>query len=105
MSTNNYSQKSSLYAKQDVTGTGYLVYRDIIDFIPSNLKHHTILDIGCGAGRSTRWLKQYGLNVIGADISDDMLKHAKTLDMGGEYVLIKDNILPFENESFVLVTS
>jgi SAM-dependent methyltransferase len=49
------------------------------------------LDFGCGTGRSTRFLRSLGLNVIGADISQAMLDQARTLDPSGDYHLVLDN--------------
>jgi len=50
------------------------------------------LDFGCGTGRSTRLLRNLGLNVIGADISQAMLDQARALDPSGEYHLVRGNI-------------
>ena len=50
------------------------------------------LDFGCGTGRSTRFLRNLGLSVVGADISQAMLEQARALDPSGEYHLIRDNI-------------
>src|SRR5262249_43856571 len=50
------------------------------------------LDFGCGTGRSTRFLRNLGLNVVGADISQAMLDQARALDPSGEYHLIRANI-------------
>ena len=50
------------------------------------------LDFGCGTGRSTRFLRNLGLSVVGADISQAMLEQARALDPSGDYHLIRDNI-------------
>ncbi len=49
------------------------------------------LDFGCGAGRSTRFLRGLGYEVIGIDISDEMIRKAKAIDPGGDYRLLADN--------------
>ncbi|MEK7647789.1 MAG: class I SAM-dependent methyltransferase [Patescibacteria group bacterium] len=36
-----------------------------------------VLDVGCGAGRATRWFVQHGYNVTGVDFSDTMLTLAR----------------------------
>ncbi|GJL69216.1 MAG: hypothetical protein NPIRA06_18510 [Nitrospirales bacterium] len=44
---------------------------------PSSAQGIRVLDIGCGAGRTTYFLHQMGLNVVGIDISTTLLEHAK----------------------------
>src|SRR4030095_3618114 len=46
-----------------------------------------------GTGRSTRFLRNLGLNVTGADVSQAMLDQARALDPSGEYHLIRANIV------------
>lgn len=64
-----------------------------------------MLDYGCGAGRSTRFLKRLGLNVVGVDVSHDMLKQARSKDRSGEYGNIPSGLLPFKDSSFDMVFS
>ena len=65
-----------------------------------------LLDFGCGAGRSTRLLKNLCFEVIGVDISDDMLRIARTSDPGGDYRLVPDDDLSgLSSGSFNLVLS
>jgi SAM-dependent methyltransferase len=64
------------------------------------------LDLGCGAGRSTRFLKQLGFNAIGIDISSRMIQLAKNADPNGEYRLAENGeFSAFESASFDLVLS
>lgn len=53
------------------------------------------LDFGCGAGRSTRFLRRLGYDVVGVDISAAMLERARELDEGPDgadrYRLIDDD--------------
>ena len=63
------------------------------------------LDYGCGAGRSTRFLKRLGFETVGVDVSPNMLDQARTQDKSGKYHLITSGKLPFEDCSFDLVFS
>ncbi|HNP27881.1 MAG TPA: class I SAM-dependent methyltransferase [Nitrospirales bacterium] len=42
-----------------------------------NAKGMRVLDIGCGAGRTTYFLHQMGMDVVGIDISTTLLDHAR----------------------------
>lgn len=63
-----------------------------------------ILDIGCGTGIATRQLAQRGAEVIGSDISGEMIAQAR---QGGgiEYVVAPAHEIPFEDQNFDLVTA
>lgn len=87
---NDYSQKLNYYIG-DITGTGYLAFRDIPQIIQKYSQGgRQTLDFGCGAGRSTRFLKRIGLNVTGVDINHEMINTAKEVDNKGNYLLIND---------------
>lgn len=49
------------------------------------------LDFGCGTGRSTRFLKSLGFDVIDIDISASMIAKAREFDLGGNYNLVPDS--------------
>jgi SAM-dependent methyltransferase len=62
------------------------------------------LDFGCGTGRSTRFLRNLGLNVTGADVSQAMLDQARALDPSGGYHLIRTNLVDeFAPASFDII--
>ncbi|MBI5621647.1 class I SAM-dependent methyltransferase [Candidatus Falkowbacteria bacterium] len=65
------------------------------------------LNYGSGTGRSTRFLKQIGLEkVIGVDVAEAMLKKAGQQEMPGvSYQLISSGTLPFKDSSFDLAFS
>jgi ubiquinone/menaquinone biosynthesis C-methylase UbiE len=86
--TNVYddAERAEAYAKLDFPGTYYLAFRDLPKIIGNHVQGSKALDFGCGAGRSTRFLKEIGFNVIGVDISEDMLRLARERDPQGEYV-------------------
>jgi SAM-dependent methyltransferase len=85
-------ERARAYATLEFPGTYYLAFRDLPGLIRRYSHGFRALDFGCGTGRSTRFLKNLGLNVVGADVSQAMLDHARTLDPSGDYHLIRGNI-------------
>ncbi len=66
------------YSSSEISGTGYLAYRDIIKFSLFNeVIFSKVLDLGCGAGRSTKFLSKFCDKVSGVDISEGMLNIAE----------------------------
>jgi SAM-dependent methyltransferase len=104
--THDYEKHAGDYAELGIEGTQVLAFRDI----PMLIREHagpiaSVLDYGCGAGRSTRFLKRLGFTVVGADISPEMLEQARSKDGSGEYHQISSGHLPFEDSAFDLVFS
>lgn len=81
---------------------------EIIDNIETDSSSTRALDAGCGTGNVLRKLMEHFDNVIGIDISEDMLEVARkeTKDEGG-YQLIQGKVshLPFPKNHFDLVTA
>jgi len=97
-------QRARAYATLEFPGTYYLAFRDLPALIRRYNQGPRALDFGCGTGRSTRFLRNLGLNVIGADISKAMLDQARALDPTGEYHLLRDNVAgQFAPGSFNLI--
>lgn len=90
--TNVYEdeRRADAYARLEFPGTYYLAYRDLPAIIAAHCAGTAALDFGCGAGRSTRFLKKLGFDVTGVDISPDMVRKARELDPSGDYRLIGD---------------
>ncbi len=100
------ARRAEAYAKLEFPGTYYLAYRDLPQIISKHVKGNRGLDFGCGTGRSTRFLRNLGFQVVGVDISEDMLKLARSADPAGEYLLIPDNgTIPISGELFDLALS
>lgn len=78
------------YSKLEFPGCYYLAYRDLPDIISTHARKGKAIDFGCGTGRSTRFLRRLGFDVIGIDISESMINKACELDRDGKYQLIKD---------------
>ena len=85
-------ERARAYATLQFPGTYYLAFRDLPALIRRYNHGSHALDFGCGTGRSTRFLRNLGLSVIGADISQAMLDQARALDPSGDYHLVRDNI-------------
>jgi len=100
------NERAKAYAKLEFPGTYYLAYRDLPAIIQEYVKGSKALDFGCGAGRSTRFLKKLGFHTTGIDISSSMIQLAEKTDPGGTYRLIDDgDFSGFEPASFDLVLS
>lgn len=82
--------RAQSYSRLKFPNTYYLAYRDLPEIITKHVKGKRALDFGCGAGRSTRFLKKHGFNVTGIDIASDMLKIAVEIDPTGDYQLVSD---------------
>jgi SAM-dependent methyltransferase len=85
-------ERARAYAKLQFPGTYYLAFRDLPALIRQYNHGSRALDFGCGTGRSTRFLRNLGLHVIGADVSQAMLDQARAIDPAGKYHLVRDNI-------------
>lgn len=98
------TERAQAYATLGFPGTYYLAYRDLPALIAEHVSGRRALDFGCGAGRSTRFLRGLGFEAVGVDVSRSMIEMAKRLDPGGAYVLVADGDLgAFEAGSFDLV--
>jgi predicted TPR repeat methyltransferase len=82
--------RASSYAQLEFPNTYFLAYRDLPEIISKHIMGKQALDFGCGAGRSTRFLKNLGFETIGIDISGDMLKKARAFDPAGTYTQVKN---------------
>lgn len=86
----NDGLRAEAYSTLDFPGTYSLAFRDLPSIIAKHVTGRRALDFGCGAGRSTRFLKRMGFNAIGIDVSSSMIQMASKLDPEGTYVLIED---------------
>lgn len=84
------AKRAEAYAALEFPGTYYLAYRDLPAIIAQYVTGRKALDFGCGAGRSTRFLKNLGFDAIGIDISSSMIQLARNVDPSGIYQLVKD---------------
>jgi SAM-dependent methyltransferase len=83
-------QRARAYARLQFPGTYYLAYRDLPALIAEHVHGRKALDFGCGTGRSTRFLRELGFDVLGVDIAQPMLTLAREVDPQGDYRLVPD---------------
>lgn len=87
---------------------GFLeVYRHLVP-----IKNKKVLDYGCGTGKFCLFLSDCGADVTGVDISEEMLKKARTIDTAkriayqqinsGSLPIVSDNSMDYVTMTFVL---
>lgn len=106
--TNCYQDatRANAYAQLEFANTYYLAYRDLPDIVREHVTGTKAIDFGCGTGRSTRFARQLGFHVVGADIAPEMIAKAREIDPAGDYRLVKDDDLSeFQAGSYDLVLS
>jgi SAM-dependent methyltransferase len=88
--TNCYQDKlrADEYAKLEFANTYYLAFSDLPAIIKEHVSGTRAVDFGCGTGRSTRFVRQLGFEVIGIDIAPEMIAKAREFDPDGDYRLI-----------------
>lgn len=98
--------RADAYARLEFANTYYLAYRDLPAILAEHVTGTRALDFGCGAGRSTRFLRKLGFDVTGVDVSEDMLRIAHAKDPSGDYRLVPgDNFDVLDVGAFDLVLS
>jgi SAM-dependent methyltransferase len=99
-------ERAIAYAALEYPGTYYLAYRDLPAIIAAHVTGREALDFGCGAGRSTRFLKRLGFSTTGIDISESMIRLARSADPEGRYHRVADGDLDIPRDRrFDLVLS
>lgn len=102
---NNSAENVQKYSDAGFENTYYLGYRDL----PLLFENYTLgkkaIDYGCGMGRSSRFLKSYGFEVLGVDVSKEMLINASKANDLIHYVKIKSGKIPVSSDSYDLFFS
>jgi SAM-dependent methyltransferase len=93
--SNTYADetRACAYAALAFPGTYHLAFRDLPQLLGKPAPGARALDFGCGAGRSTRFLKGLGFRTEGVDISEAMLSQARQRDPEGAYIRVPDGDL------------
>jgi SAM-dependent methyltransferase len=99
-------RRAEAYAKLGFINTYYVAYRDLPGIVLAHASGRRALDFGCGTGRSTRFLQGLGFDVLGTDISEEMIQKAREIDPSGVYRLISDgDFSAWPNQTFDLILS
>ena len=72
-----YNELAATYEEVAESGpyNANLEFPETTSLIP-NVTDKRVLDAGCGCGRYTEWLLNQGADVVGVDVSEEMIKHA-----------------------------
>jgi trans-aconitate methyltransferase len=81
--------RAESYSRLEFPGTYYLAYRDLPEILGGHVAGRRAVDFGCGAGRSTRFLRRLGFEAVGVDVSADMIRKAREIDPDGDYRLVE----------------
>jgi SAM-dependent methyltransferase len=71
--------RAGSYATLEFSNTYHLAFRDLPEIYRMHAAGTSALDFGCGAGRSTRFLRGLGFETIGVDISPEMVAKARAI--------------------------
>lgn len=100
-------RRADSYASLAFPGTYALAFRDLPAIFAAHVEGRRALDFGCGAGRSTRFLRELGFGAVGVDIAAPMVERARALDpapgVEDRYMLIDDDPTALPSGPFDLV--
>lgn len=82
-----YASVADLYI--ELFGTSQQVHADDLAFIGRHLsiRPGSVLDLGCGPGHLTGYLRSLGVDASGIDLVPEFIAHAKTAHPDGRYQL------------------
>ncbi len=81
---------AAAYARLAFPGTYFLAFRDLPRLFSEHVSGTRALDFGCGAGRTTRFLRRCGFHAVGVDIAEAMVREARRADPAGDYRVIRE---------------
>lgn len=105
MLDDSYAHDAVRYALRGIVGTDALAFRAVADSLDLGSVGGPALDLGCGSGRSTRFLRGLGLEVVGFDASCAMLVEGRLGESDQTPRVFGDaaTALPFADATFDLV--
>jgi ubiquinone/menaquinone biosynthesis C-methylase UbiE len=94
-----YTSVAALYI--ELFGTSQQVHGDDLAFIERHLSSQpgTVLDLGCGPGHITDYLRSLGVDAMGIDMVPEFIAHAKAAHPHGRYQRGSMKSLDVENHS------
>jgi SAM-dependent methyltransferase len=89
-----------LYGSLGIEGTTYQIGFDAVRELLGPIEGKIFLDFGCGAGRSTAFLRALGArHVYGVDHDQDMIGEAESRGLGGVTFFHSDGAIPLPDAS------
>jgi SAM-dependent methyltransferase len=89
-----------LYGSLGIEGTTYQIGFDAARELLGPVRGMTLLDFGCGAGRSAAWLRALGAgHVYGVDHDPDMIAEAESRGLDGATFLHAHGTIPLPDAS------
>lgn len=80
--------------------TKFALLPEIFEFIKLVKKDGKILDLGCGPGHHSKYFSNLGFNVIGIDLSQEMIEIAKKVSEKSTFHVMDILDLNFEKDTF-----
>lgn len=90
-----YNKISNAYADEFTEPSEYI--DEFLELLPKN---GNILDVGCGVGVDSKYVSLKGFKVVGTDLSEKMLKIAKSNNLEIDFRLEDTRELDFEKGTF-----
>lgn len=93
-----YEKIAQIYSDQYFQDLSDSPYIDL--FLEKLSQGATVIDVGCGPGQFSQYLKQKGCDVTGVDLSEEMLEIAKQKVLGVEFRKMDMRRLDIPDESY-----
>ena len=103
--TNKTDMQAVAYESTHDSPLRYLAYRDIPYFLSKYVNGDKALDNGSGTGFSLEFLQRHGFEVVGADISKEMIARAQFNVLHAPIHFVENGTLPLPDNSYDLVFS
>jgi 2-polyprenyl-3-methyl-5-hydroxy-6-metoxy-1,4-benzoquinol methylase len=92
---NEYKKKASFWDRNKKTIHSDYLVRPLVLKLIGNVKGKDVLDAGCGEGYLSREIARKEANVIGVDISDELIKLCKIKSPNIEFFI--DSVIEYKN--------
>jgi len=100
--------RAESYSRLEFPNTYYLAYRDLPDIISRHVTGNRAVDFGCGTGRSSRFLKRLGFDIM-LDVEDkrpvedifwSLSDYEKLFNLAGLVIEATYKPVGYDNEPF-----